>query len=291
MAPLCTQLNAFTVDLEDWFQGLTSTNPHPEKWEQLESRVESSTDRLLALLAEHDVRATFFVLGRIAERHPDLIRRVDAAGHEIGVHGYWHLYVNRLSPQEFAAELDRTLEVLRPLVSQPIVGHRAPYFSIDGSSLWALEVLEARGFRYDSSFFPTRNQLYGYPDAPRFPHRPGGNGVPPSRGLVEFPVSTARWVGINWPIAGGFYVRSLPYAVLRQGIRQLNGQGQPAVLYVHPWELDTGQHYDQVTLRERITHYHGRRSLAQKLGNLFCDFSFTTLRDVLDARYQRSHSV
>jgi polysaccharide deacetylase family protein (PEP-CTERM system associated) len=276
MAPFRSQLNAFTVDLEDWFQGLTGTNPHPEKWESLESRVESNTDRLLALLAKHDVRATFFVLGRVAARHPDLIRRVDAAGHEIGVHGYWHSYVNKLSPQEFAAELDCTLDVLRPLVHKPILGHRAPYFSIDSSSLWALDVLEDRGFGYDSSFFPTRNQLYGYPDAPRFRHRPATNG------LVEFPVSTARWAGMNWPIGGGFYVRALPYVVVRQGIRQINRQGQPAILYVHPWELDTGQRYSQVTARERITHYHGRRKLEAKLGRLFSEFEFTSLRHLLE---------
>jgi polysaccharide deacetylase family protein (PEP-CTERM system associated) len=276
------RLNAFTVDLEDWYQGLTSTNIQPDRWQHLESRVEASTERLLAILASHNARATFFVLGRVADCHPDLVRRIDAAGHEIGVHGYWHRAVHQLSPQEFASELDRTLEALHPLVSQPIIGHRAPYFSINGRALWALDMLREKGFRYDSSFFPTRNMLYGYPEAPRFPHRVRGNG------LVEFPMSTARWGGITWPIAGGFYVRTWPYAVIRAGIKQLNHQGQPAVLYMHPWELDTEQHYSHVTFRERITHYHGRQSLPEKLDRLFGDFRFTSLGDVLEVNFLRS---
>ncbi len=268
--------NAFTVDLEDWFQGLTSTNRQADEWHRHEARVEANTDRLLALLDEYGVRGTFFVLGLVAQQYPDMIRRIDAAGHEVGVHGYWHLMVRRLTPQRFGEELERALETLTPLVSRPIIGHRAPYFSIDGSSLWALDVLADKGFRYDSSFFPTRNMLYGYPDAPRFPHRAGTGGR-----LIEFPVSTARWAGINWPIAGGFYVRTLPYALVRLGIQQLNRQGQPAILYVHPWEMDTGQRYKRVTARERLTHYHGRRGLERKLRRLFTDHSFAPLGEML----------
>jgi polysaccharide deacetylase family protein (PEP-CTERM system associated) len=282
MASSAKVINAFTVDLEDWFQGLTSTNAQPENWGAYEARLEGNTDRLLALLAEHAVTATFFALGHVANQYPNLIRRIDAAGHEIGVHGYWHRMVHRLAPDQFAAELDRAIEVLQPLVSQPIIGHRAPYFSINSHSLWALDVLRDKGVRYDSSFFPTRNMLYGYPEAPRFPHRVGRGD-----GLMEFPVSTARWFGINWPIGGGFYVRTWPCAVIRSGIRQLNRQGQPAVLYVHPWELDTEQHYSRVTLRERVTHYHGRRGLTHKLEQLFADLTFSSLRDILDLGYMR----
>jgi polysaccharide deacetylase family protein (PEP-CTERM system associated) len=270
-------VNAFTIDLEDWFQGLTSTNPQPERWDSYEARVEANTLRLLALLDGFGVRATFFVLGHVAARYPDLIRHIAGAGHEVGVHGYWHLKVHRLTPERFVAELDRALEVLTPLVSQPIIGHRAPYFSINGQSLWALDVLLEKGFRYDSSFFPTRNMLYGYPDSPRFPHRLGPGG------LVEFPVSTAQWLGISWPIAGGFYVRVLPYFVVRRGIRQLNRQGQPAIMYMHPWELDTDQDYRRVTLRERVTHYHGRRRLDRKLRQLFTEFKFSPLSSLLDS--------
>jgi polysaccharide deacetylase family protein (PEP-CTERM system associated) len=226
------------------------------------------------------VRATFFVLGPVAEQYPHLIRQIDAKGHEIGVHGYWHQHVDRLTPERFTAELDQALEALAPLVSQPILGHRAPYFSINGQSLWALELLQDKGFRYDSSFFPTRTMLYGYPGAPRFPFQVGSK----DRGyqFVEFPVSTVRWLGFNWPIGGGFYLRAWPYAIVRKGLRQLQRQGWPAILYVHPWELDTEQEFSSVTLRERVTHYYGRRGLARKLARLFEEFSFSTLRDLYD---------
>jgi polysaccharide deacetylase family protein (PEP-CTERM system associated) len=269
--------NAFTVDLEDWFQGLTSTNAQPEKWPSYEARLEASAAQILALLDKYHVRATFFVLGHVADQYPGLIRRIDAAGHEIGVHGYWHDRIHRLTPEGFAAALDRAIAALEPLVSQPILGHRAPYFSINQSSLWALRVLQEKGFRYDSSFFPTRNMLYGYPQAPRFPCRLGNGSS-----LMEFPISTARWLGITWPIGGGFHVRALPYAAIRAGIRQLHRQGQPAVMYVHPWELDTGQRYRRVTFRERITHYHGRRGLTKKLERLFEEFAFCSLGELYD---------
>lgn len=277
LAPFERIGNAFTVDLEDWFQGLTSTNPHVERWTGYEHRLEGNTHILLELLDKHGVRATFFVLGKIGEQYPELVRLIAAAGHEIGVHGYWHRMVNRLTPSQFAAELDDALNIIQPLADQPIIGHRAPYFSINGDTLWALDILQEKGFRYDSSFFPTRNMLYGYPGAPRFPHHPT-NGT----GFVEFPISTARWMGINWPIGGGFYVRALPLEVVRAGIRQLNRQGQPAILYVHPWELDTGQKYNKVTLRERVTHYHGRRGLRKKLERLFSDFRFSPLRELVE---------
>ena len=217
-------LNAFTVDLEDWFQGLTSTNRYPEKWASYEARLEGNTERLLRLLERYDVRATFFVLGYVADQYPALIRSIDAAGHEIGVHGYEHEKIHHLTPERFSLELDRAIGALEPLVSGPILGHRAPYFSINRHTLWALDVLAEKGFAYDSSFFPTRNMLYGYPEAPRFPCWLEAGGTagglrlddrPPC--LVEFPVSTARWLGVNWPIGGGFYVRALPYAIIRAG--------------------------------------------------------------------------
>ncbi len=269
------QLNAFTVDLEDWFQGLTSTNPLVGQWSTFESRVEAATQHLLSVLSEQDVRATFFVLGYVADSHPDLIEEIVAEGHEIGVHGYFHRFVSQLTADEFARELDQTMEAIDRVTGLTPIGHRAPYFSLNANTLWAFEVLESRGFTYDSSVFPTRNMLYGFPDAPRFPYRVPGHEI------VEFPATTMSFAGKKWPIAGGFYNRALPYAVIRHGIRQVNEQGEPAVIYIHPWELDTGQSYDQVTFRERITHYHGRRGLEKKLVQLLTDFKFGTVRDLL----------
>ena len=221
------------------------------------------------------MRATFFVLGYVADQYPTLIERVAAEGHEIGVHGYFHRFVFRLTPDQFAEELERSVRAVERITGEQPLGHRAPYFSIDARTPWAFDVLEAHGFRYDSSVFPTRTMLYGYPDAPRLPYRPAGCK------LVEFPVSTAHVVGANWPMAGGFYMRALPYAVVRWAIGQLNWQGQPAIMYLHPWELDLNQTYRQVTFRERITHYHGRRSLERKLRHLVMDFRFGPLCDLL----------
>jgi len=273
-----TERNAFTVDLEDWYHGLTSTNRRPEMWSQCESRVVQNTGRLLGLLAEHNVKATFFVLGKVAEQYPDLIRSIAAQGHEIGVHGYAHRNIRRLDPPRFAAELEEALTLLQPLTPHPIIGHRAPYFSIDRSNLWALDVLAERGFVYDASVFPARNGLYGYPGAPRCPYRVSAG----AHSLIEFPAATIRLAGLTIPMAGGFGARMTPGALLRWTIRRLNKEGVPAVTYVHPWELDTAQHYNQVTLRERVTHYWGRSTTQQKLSRLFASFEFGPLRDLIE---------
>jgi len=268
-------MNALTVDLEEWFQGLTSTNPLVEQWDSFESRVVPATRRLLDILRRHQVQATFFVLGRVADRHPALIERICAEGHEVGVHGYNHCFVWRLTPAEFACELERTIAAVTRITGERPLGHRAPYFSLNAKTPWAFDVLQAQGLRYDSSVFPTRNLLYGYPGAPRFPYRVKGHD------LVEFPLSTVRLAGANWPIAGGFYLRALPYAFIHKGITRLNRQGQPAVMYIHPWELDLGQRYNRVTWREQITHYHGRSRLEGKLHRLLSDFQFGPLRNLL----------
>ncbi len=268
-------MNALTIDLEEWFQGLTSTNQQVEQWPAFENRVVPATRRLLALLHDCQVRATFFVLGYVADQHPALIEEICAGGHEIGIHGYYHRFVWQLTPAKFARELARTTQAVERITGQRPAGHRAPYFSINARTLWAFDVLQGEGFAYDSSVFPTRNMLYGFPGAPRFPYRPAGHD------LVEFPLSTVRLGGVNWPIAGGFYLRAWPYALVRWSIGQLNRQGQPAVMYLHPWELDTEQRYREVTPRERITHYHGRRRLEGKLRRLLADFSFGPLGALL----------
>ena len=277
MADAMHVVNAFTVDLEDWFQGLTSTNPQVDRWPSFESRVVPASRTLLDLLRSHQVQATFFVLGYVADQFPALIEHIGSEGHEIGVHGYHHRFVSRSTPDEFARDLERSIQAVERITGERPLGFRAPYFSINGSTPWVFDILQAQGLRYDSSVFPARSMLYGYPEARRYPHRLALDGHP----LMEFPLSTVRIGGVNWPIAGGFYLRTLPYALVRWGISRLNRQGQPAVLYMHPWELDLGQHYNQVTLRERITHYHGRRRLEGKLKRLFSDFRFGPLRSLL----------
>jgi polysaccharide deacetylase family protein (PEP-CTERM system associated) len=267
--------NAFTVDLEEWFQGLTSTNSQVERWDDFESRVEYATSLLLDILRQYQVRATFFTLGHVADRHPALMEAICAGGHELGIHGYYHRFVNRLTPAEFDSEVGRSLEAVMRVNGTMVQGHRAPYFSINASTPWAFEILARYGLRYDSSVFPTRNMLYGFPGAPRLPYRVTDSA------LWELPASTVRWGGRVWPVAGGFYVRALPYTVIRWALRRLQKAGEPAILYIHPWELDLGQKYRKVTARERITHYHGRRGLANKLHRLFSDFRFGTMAELV----------
>ncbi|RIK49952.1 MAG: polysaccharide deacetylase family protein, partial [Chloroflexi bacterium] len=169
----------------------------------------------------------------------------------------------------------RSIEAVMRITGVPPLGHRAPYFSVNATTPWAFERMAARGLVYDSSVFPTRNMLYGFPGAPRLPYRV------PGHSLWELPASTVQWAGRTWPVAGGFYVRALPYGVIRAALRRLQRAGEPAILYVHPWELDLGQRYSQVTARERVTHYWGRSGLAAKLEQMFDEFSFTTLRAVV----------
>lgn len=264
-------MNAFTVDLEEWYQGLTSTNPQVQRWPEFESRAVLATERVLGVLAFCGVRATFFVLGYLADRQPDLVTRIRAAGHEIALHGYHHRFVSRLTPHEFERELVLGVHALERITGERPIGHRAPYFSVNAGTSWALDLLEAHGFEYDSSLFPARTMLYGDPDAPRFPYRPVGHKI------MEFPLSTVRLGGVNWPMAGGFYLRVLPASFVCWSIARLNRQGHPAILYMHPWELDTGQKYSKVSLRERVTHYYGRRHLEKKLRFLLSSFRFATL--------------
>jgi polysaccharide deacetylase family protein (PEP-CTERM system associated) len=267
--------NAFTVDLEDWFQGLTSTNPRVSEWPDFESRVVPATRRLLELLERHSVKATFFVLGYVADHHPALIEAIYGAGHEIAVHGYYHRFVYRLTPDEFASDLDQSVAAVSRITGEVPLGHRAPYFSVHAGTGWAFEIMASRGLVYDSSVFPARSMLYGFPGAPRAPYQL------PGLSLVEFPVTTARLFGRNWPVGGGFYNRALPYSLTARALRRVSAEGLPIVLYVHPWELDTGQNYRRVTPRERVTHYWGRAALEAKLERLFSDFPFTTLRNLL----------
>jgi polysaccharide deacetylase family protein (PEP-CTERM system associated) len=269
-------LNAFTVDLEEWFQGLTSTNRQPERWEGFESRVVYATHLLLDILRQYGVRATFFTLGHVADRQPALMETICAEGHELGIHGYYHRFVSRMTPAEFDQEVGHSLEAVMRVSGVVPQGHRAPYFSVNATTPWAFEVLARHGLRYDSSVFPTRNMLYGFPGAPRLPYQVAEGA------LWELPASTVRWAGKLWPMSGGFYVRALPYAVTRWALRRLQQAGEPAVLYIHPWELDLGQRYRQVTARERLTHYHGRRGLATKLHRLFNDFRFGPMRDLVE---------
>jgi polysaccharide deacetylase family protein (PEP-CTERM system associated) len=269
--------NALTIDFEDWYQGLEI--PHTE-WGGFEDRIPRVGRRLLEILAEAGVRATFFVLGYVAERHPELVREIAAAGHEVGTHGYSHTFVYRLGPEQFRTELRRSVRALEDLAGRRVLGHRAPFFSITRASLWALDILGEEGLRYDSSIFPVANYRYGIPDAPRWPHRRGPGG----HELLEVPVSTWRFLGRNVPVAGGAYFRLYPYLVTRSVFRAINSQGRPVVFYLHPWEIDPDHPRIRLPRRIALTHYFRLSATEGRLRQLLHDFRFAPLAEVLDVR-------
>src|SRR5437762_11488543 len=254
--------NALTIDFEDWYQGLEI--PQTD-WAGFEDRIVPVGQRLLALLAEAGVRATFFVLGYIAERHPDMVRAIAAAGHEVGTHGYSHALIYTQTPEVFRAELSRAIRVLEELTGRAVVSHRAPFFSITKDSLWALDILGELGIRYDSSIFPVVNYRYGIADAPRWPYQISAG----AHTLTEFPISTWQVMGKNVPIAGGAYFRIYPYAFTRRGLRALNRQGRPFVFYLHPWELDPDHPRIRVPRRVAgLTHYFNLGATERRLRRL-----------------------
>jgi polysaccharide deacetylase family protein (PEP-CTERM system associated) len=268
--------NALTVDFEDWYQGLEI--PHTE-WAGYEDRIPRSGRRLLELFAASGVRGTFFILGAVAERHPELVREVAAGGHEIATHGWSHTLVYTMTPETFRDELQRSIRILEGLTGQRVVGHRAPFFSITRRSLWALDILAECGIAYDSSVFPVLNYRYGIEDAPRWPYvvRSGG------RTLTEFPITTWRLLGKNLPVAGGAYFRIYPYAVTRLALRSINGAGRAANFYIHPWELDPEHPRIPLPRRIAITHYANLAVVERRMKRLLSDFAFGPMKEVLPA--------
>lgn len=275
-------INAFTVDVEDYYH-VSAFEQQIDRahWDRYESRVVANTLRILKLLGRHDVRATFFVLGWVAERFPDLVRRIQAGGHEIGSHGYWHRLIYRMSPDEFRADLIRAREVLQQISGEPVVAYRAPSFSITKKSLWALEILASEGFRFDSSVFPIYHHRYGIPGAEVSIHQIDT----PAGPLWEFPVSVVRLGRINLPVSGGGYFRLYPLPLTLRFLANINRrQGRPFVFYVHPWELDPDQPRLQVSSRlARTRHYINLASTEKKLALLLRKFRFGPLSEVIEA--------
>ncbi len=272
--------NALTFDIEEYFHAEAFAGVlRPEEWPSLHGRAVGSTRRLLDLLDASGVRATFFVLGWLADRRPDLVREIHARGHEVACHGYAHRMIHRQRPEEFRQDVTRAKAVLENLTGRPVVGYRAPTFSVMRETLWSLEVLCEAGFRYDSSIFPIVHDRYGIPDAPRFPHRlrPGGNGE-----IVEFPLSTVEVLGYRIPVAGGGYFRLFPYGLSRRAIRRLNAlERQPAIVYLHPWELDPAQPRVPVGWLAWFRHTVNVEKTEAKLRRLLGDFEFAPACEVL----------
>ncbi|MFH5925467.1 XrtA system polysaccharide deacetylase [Roseomonas xinghualingensis] len=273
-----TLLNAMSVDVEDWFQVRAFCHTiRRSDWDGLASRVEANTDRILEQFARAGVHATFFTLGWVAERHPALIRRIHADGHELASHGWDHALVNELGEVAFRADLRRSKRMLEDIAGTEVTGYRAPTFSIGPNTTpWAHAVLAEEGYRYSSSIFPIRHDLYGAPDAPRSPHRPRSDGV------LELPMTTVHALGRNLPCSGGGWFRLLPYPVFRAGLRRVNhSEGRPGIFYFHPWEVDP----DQPRVREasrlsRFRHYTGLASMASRVDALLRDFAWGRMDEV-----------
>ncbi|MBV9216899.1 MAG: DUF3473 domain-containing protein [Acidobacteria bacterium] len=266
--------NALTIDFEDWYQGIEIPI---SQWGDYEDRIERSGDTVLRLLDEANVKATFFILGYVAEKFPDLVKRIEREGHEIGTHGFSHTLIYKQSPELFKTELTRAVRFLEDLTGAKVLGHRAPYFSITKDSLWALDILGELGVRYDSSIFPVLNYRYGIADAPRFPYTIEREHFK----FTEFPISTLKLPGFTMPISGGAYFRIYPYQVTKQAIKAVNRGGNPATFYLHPWELDPDHPRIDVPRRIALTHYFNLGATERRLKKLLRDFRLAPMKDVL----------
>ena len=273
-------INAMTIDVEDYYQvSAFESVVGFENWNQYESRVEKNTQRILDVLDECDTKATFFILGWVAERQVSLVRTIAERGHEVASHGYAHQRIYTQSMHEFREETRKSKRILEDIIGKPIYGYRAASYSITRDSLWALDLLREEGFAYDSSIFPIRHDRYGIPDYPRFCHVLGGQGAD---SFVEFPISTVRLGRLNLPVAGGGYFRIFPYGFTRWGIKRLNRkEHQAAVFYLHPWEIDTDQPRLHGNRLSRFRHYCNLGKTESRLLNLLRDFHFGTMIDVL----------
>ena len=272
--------NALTVDVEDYFHvAALAPSIQRDSWISRESRVVGNTQKLLAIFEEFDVRGTFFVLGWVAERYPQLVRDIAAHGHEIACHGYSHRLVYEQSPQEFYQETHRAKNLLQEITGSAVLGYRAASYSIVRESLWALDILVELGFVYDSSIFPVRHDRYGIPDAERAPHRMA---TPTGKSIVEWPLATARILGFRLPVAGGGYFRLLPYWLSRWGLASINRRElRPFVFYLHPWEIDPAQPRVSASWLSRFRHYTNLGKCEERLRRLLAEFRFSTARDGL----------
>jgi len=275
-------MNALTVDVEDYFHVQAFADVIlPNQWSQYPLRVENNTRRLLEMFGRRGIRATFFVLGWVAEHCPGLVKEIASAGHEIGCHGYNHQMIGHADEQAFRDDIYRAKALLEELIGASVRCYRAPSYSVTARTLWALDILHHAGFEYDSSIFPVVHDQYGIPDAPRFPHyRSLGEG----RRIVEFPPSTLSIYGANLPISGGGYFRLLPYGLTAWAIRHINEkEAQPAMFYLHPWEIDPAQPRIAASWRSRFRHYQNLHSTEEKLARLLEEFSWAPLTAVVEA--------
>lgn len=267
--------NAFTIDVEDYFHVQAFADRiDRSQWDHFESRVVPNTRKILRLLESHQVVGTFFILGWVADKHPELVREIQRAGHEIGCHSYWHRLIYEQTPEEFRDDLRQSTDVLQQITGEKIVAFRAPCFSITQQSKWAIDILIEQGYRLDSSIVPVRHDTYGFRNADPAFHtieRPAGS-------LLETPPAVRCTRFANLPVGGGGYFRILPYRMIRRGLRGIHAkEHRPFVFYIHPWELDPNQPRLPARLKSRLRHYTNLRTTERKLDRLLGDFRFAPL--------------
>jgi len=263
-------VNAMSIDVEDYFQVSAFENHiDPENWPKLVCRIEANMDRILSLLAESDTRATFFVLGWIAERYPQIVRDIIGGGHELASHGYNHQRVSNLKPTDFKQDITKTKTLLEDIGGVAVDGYRAPSYSIGEQELWAHDVLADAGYRYSSSIYPIAHDHYGIPSASRFTYAPIE-----SNGFLEIPITTVDFMGKRWPAGGGGYFRLFPYAISQRMVKRVNtNDGRSCIFYFHPWEIDPGQPCQKgVGLKTKFRHYVNLHRMEAKLKHLLRDF-------------------
>ena len=271
-------VNAMTVDVEDYFQvSAFENNIAKSQWDNLQHRVKNNTLRILDLFGQHNVKATFFTLGWVAERYPEIVIRIVSEGHELASHGYEHIRVTEQTPEEFRADIKKTKQILEDIGGQAIVGYRAASYSIGANNLWALQVLEEEGHLYSSSIYPVKHDLYGMPSAPRFSFSPEN-----TRNLLEIPITTLQILNRNIPCGGGGFFRLYPYFLSKMAYKYLNSiENKPGIFYFHPWEIDPDQPRQQnLPFKSRFRHYLNLNRVENRLNNLLNDFAWDTMQNV-----------
>lgn len=274
------KVNILQIDVEDWYQvkGIDIKN-----LESYEDRIVQSTNKVLAILKERNIQATFFILGYVAEHFPELVEKIKAENHEIASHGYSHTPITRQTPSEFEEDLLKSLRILRKITGDKISGYRAPQFSVVEKTSWAIDIMKKNGLEYDSSIFPVKTPLYGVPDAPLFPYHISSSNIKkdaPNEDFLEIPLSVYKIPRMrkNIPIAGGFYLRFFPYAFISHAIKVINKKNYPAVCYLHPWELDPEHPRSSL----EWYYYHRLHSTEKKFKKLVRDFKFISTRRWID---------
>ena len=273
-------INAMTVDVEDYYHVAAFSDViSPDEWDNYESRVENNTQVLLDMFSKYNVKATFFILGCVAEKHPELVRRIAKLGHEIACHGYSHQLIYNQDKETFIKETIKAKNILENIIQADVLGYRAASYSITKKSLWALDILAECGFIYDSSIFPVYHDRYGIPDAEDKPHELT---TPSGHKLIEFPIATKSYLGHHLPVGGGGYFRIYPYSFSRMALRSINNkQSQPFIFYLHPWEVDPDQPRIPAKLLSRFRHYNNLKKCKPRLTRLLNDFEFSTAKNVL----------